>query len=62
MPISVERGKNGVRTMTNEPTASADRALLAWIEPEMHELDVKDSANNPHVGGDAGGFADCSLS
>lgn len=48
--------------MTNEPTIMGNTGLLAWIEPEMHELDVKDSANNPHVGHDAGGFADCSLS
>lgn len=45
----------------NEPIASADTSLLAWIEPEMHELDVKDSANNPSVRFD-GGVADCNHS
>jgi hypothetical protein len=32
-----------------------------WVEPDLFELKISDTAFNPRVGRD-GGFADCSLS
>jgi hypothetical protein len=48
--------------MMDQPTETKD-TRKPWIEPEVRELEVRETAAQPHVGGD-GNFAypDCNLS
>lgn len=39
-----------------------DTPLAEWVEPEIRTLPVEETAGNPGVGGDGGGFFDCTLS
>jgi hypothetical protein len=34
----------------------------AWVEPEIHTLDVEETNIFPNLGGDAGPYADCQRS
>lgn len=36
--------------------------LRDWVEPEISELPVEDTAGFPGRGGDGGRFSDCTLS
>lgn len=36
--------------------------LAEWVEPEIRTLPVEETAGNPGMGSDGGGFADCTLS
>lgn len=48
-------------TKTETKTA-ATKSLQKWVEPEVRVLPVTETAGNPTVGGDGGGFADSTLS
>ena len=43
------------------PSKSDKPVLSVWIEPEIRELEVRETANNPSVSSD-GGVADCNHS
>jgi hypothetical protein len=62
MQITGRETQEGVLIMTTINAANADRK--EWVEPEIVELDVRETFALPRLGADAGGnpFPDCQRS
>ncbi|WP_370238680.1 hypothetical protein [Brevundimonas sp.] len=45
-----------------EVKSSAANGQREWVEPEISELEVTETAGFPGVGGDGGAFPDCTRS
>ena len=49
--------------MTQDPNLTPIANRLEWVEPTVHQLDVRETAFNPQVGKDGGTVhADCTRS